>query len=293
MASGQEMRQTLEAIGTKIQLLRQFEQIKDSLEHEVDRLNSLKNELPKDVLGNASGSWADLTDRHTELHSRLLSIQEAFTVLETAARLPSFKETTTLVVYAVVIPLLLLVPIFLCVCRGALPIPIASNASGGKAINNSRPEEDRENAGRENQAPEDSNPTNGTASSETSKAAPVHAGYIWLLIVCLGALGGCLRLISSLILYIGQRVLFRSWLPYYYLAPFESALLAMVICLLVASGIVQLKSDESNSSIATSMPLVYLYALSVFSGLFAKNVLRKLRDVADALFTKPSAHNSA
>jgi hypothetical protein len=64
----------------------------------------------------------------------------------------------------------------------------------------------------------------------------VHAAWIFLLIMTMGAVGGSLRLIGSLTYYLGRRKFYRSWLPYYYLAPLEGALIALLVCMLVFGG---------------------------------------------------------
>jgi hypothetical protein len=116
----------------------------------------------------------------------------------------------------------------------------------------------------------------------------LHPAWMWLLILCMGALGGSLRLISSLVLYLGKRKLYRSWLPFYYLAPLEGALIALIVGVLIVGGVFQLESSDPSKSAMLS-----LYALAGLSGLFAKNVLRKLRDLADVLFAKPSETDAA
>ena len=71
----------------------------------------------------------------------------------------------------------------------------------------------------------------------------------------------------------------------YYVLPLEGALMALIVCLLLAAGIFQ-PADNNNGQ--DSSTLVYSYGLAGFSGLFAKNALRKLGELADALFGKPS-----
>jgi hypothetical protein len=78
-------------------------------------------------------------------------------------------------------------------------------------------------------------------------------------------------------------------MPFYYLAPIEGAMLALIICLLVASGIVEFDADSG----ASRGTMLFFYALAGFSGLFSRNVTRKLRDVANALFASPSRTDSA
>jgi len=115
-----------------------------------------------------------------------------------------------------------------------------------------------------------------------------------LMVLTLGAIGGCLRLIGSIGIYRAEEKLYSSWLLYYYLAPFEGALLALIVCLLFSGGYFELSNmsvdgpkpvSDSASSIST------FYALACFSGLFAKNVLRKLKEAVDIIFGKVSKKN--
>src|SRR5207249_1351687 len=49
---------------------------------------------------------------------------------------------------------------------------------------------------------------------------------VLLTIVLMGSLGGLLRLTSSFTKFVGNRQLYRSWIVYYLLMPFEGAALA-------------------------------------------------------------------
>jgi hypothetical protein len=132
----------------------------------------------------------------------------------------------------------------------------------------------------------------GSAANDPPETPPegqgkrqVSTAWILAMFPLLGALGGILRLIGSLSIYIAENKLYRNWLPYYYLMPLDSALLATVVCLLVLAGIL-------NTGISAGS-LLALYALAAFTGLFAKNAMRKLKDLADTLFAKPSTQDAA
>ena len=108
------------------------------------------------------------------------------------------------------------------------------------------------------------------------------------MVILLGAFGGCLRLISSLVLYLGENSLLRSWLSYYYVMPLVGGMLAPIVCLLLLGGILDGETPQETPQESVVSQYLYFYALAAFSGLFASNVLRKIKDVADALFSKPS-----
>jgi len=122
----------------------------------------------------------------------------------------------------------------------------------------------------------------------------VSTPWVLVMFLFLGAFGGALRLIGSLSLYIAEGKLYRSWLPYYYLMPLEGAMLAFVVCFLVIAGIFDPGGQAGNLDAGISEGgLLALYALAAFTGLFAKNAMRKLKDLADTLFAKPSTQDAA
>jgi hypothetical protein len=112
----------------------------------------------------------------------------------------------------------------------------------------------------------------------TSPPEKRHTAWVCLLIVSLGAFGGSIRLISSLVLYMGENKLYRSWLFHDDLMPLEGLGLAAIAALLFAAGILTPTNGSGQST------LMFLYAIAGFTGLFAK----KLHDAADILFAKPS-----
>lgn len=129
----------------------------------------------------------------------------------------------------------------------------------------------------------------------TDRITP-HPAYVVLMLICLGALGGCLRLIGSSGYYYAKKKFYSSWLIYYYLMPVEGALLALFVCLMFNGGYFDLSSVQANAGETGGSALSSIssfYALACFSGLFAKNVLRKLKDTVDILFGKVSTKDAA
>jgi hypothetical protein len=87
------------------------------------------------------------------------------------------------------------------------------------------------------------------------KAASPHPSereVLWM-VVLMGSLGGCLHWTSSLAQYIGNAQLFRRWIPYYLLMPFEQ-MLADVFNTIFAKvrGKDQVQSDQATRSAPTS-----------------------------------------
>jgi hypothetical protein len=96
------------------------------------------------------------------------------------------------------------------------------------------------------------------------------------LILTLGAIGSLLHAISSFVIYVGNRQFLQSWFLWYFFKPFQGALLALVVYLVVAVGLLKVE---------TSGGLLGAGALAVMVGLFSEQASLKLRDVADALFS--------
>lgn len=104
---------------------------------------------------------------------------------------------------------------------------------------------------------------------------------ILLMIVLMGALGGLLRLTSSFAKFVGNRQLYRSWVVYYLLMPFEGAALAPAVYLLLRVGVL-----SPGSGSAAQLNVFALYGFAVLTGLFAKNAIDMLADVFSVIFKK-------
>ncbi len=120
----------------------------------------------------------------------------------------------------------------------------------------------------------------------------VREGSVLAMVVLLGALGGSLHLVSSLVMFIGNRQLKRSWLPYYLAVPFTGAGLAPIIYMLLRVGLINPSSTSTTGGSGLSnLNLIAIYAFAAMTGLFSRVALDKLSEVFGTLFktqTPPS-----
>lgn len=106
---------------------------------------------------------------------------------------------------------------------------------------------------------------------------------VLLMVVLLGLLGGCLRVLASISRYVGNIKFRQSWVVYYVVQPFVGAGLAVAVVLLLRVGVL------SPASIGGADPLqnvnvLGFYGIAVLTGLFAKNAMDKLSEVFMTLF---------
>ncbi len=106
------------------------------------------------------------------------------------------------------------------------------------------------------------------------------AATILQVVIVAGGLGGCLRLLPSLVTYVGNRELLRSWLLHYYVMPVLGAGLAPLIYFLFFSG--QIGAQDGSDDAVQN--LHYAVALTALTGLFAKDGMDKLKDVYRTVF---------
>jgi hypothetical protein len=111
------------------------------------------------------------------------------------------------------------------------------------------------------------------------------------MVILMGALGGTVHWMSSLVNYIGNGNFMRRWIPYYLLAPFQGAALALLVYLLLRVGV--LAAPDENGSAAQHLNLLGLYAFAGLTGLFAKQAIEMLRDVFNAMFKRIDAKDSS
>lgn len=119
------------------------------------------------------------------------------------------------------------------------------------------------------------------AASAAAKEADVLR-----MIILMGALGGSIHWMSSLVNYIGNGNLLRRWIPYYLLAPFQGAALALVVYLLLRVGVLANPTGSPQQ-----LNLLGLYAFAGLTGLFAKQAIEMLRDVFSVIFKKVEGKN--
>ncbi len=118
-------------------------------------------------------------------------------------------------------------------------------------------------------------------------SAKALEGDVLRMVILMGALGGAIHWMSSLANYIGNGNLFRRWIPYYVLAPFQGAALAMLVYLLLRMGVLAPPASSAQPvSPAQSLNVLGLYAFSGLTGLFAKQAIEMLRDVFGVIFKR-------
>ena len=129
---------------------------------------------------------------------------------------------------------------------------------------------------------------------DVATSAEATEGDVLRMVVLMGALGGAIHWMSSLANYIGNGNLFRRWIPYYLLAPFQGAALAMLVYLLLRVGVLAPPSSAAHTGgPAHSLNLLGLYAFSGLTGLFAKQAIEKLRDVFSVIFKRIEAKDAS
>jgi hypothetical protein len=108
---------------------------------------------------------------------------------------------------------------------------------------------------------------------------PIWKGQRMLLFVMIaGALGALFRGLSSLVTYVGQRRLLRSWLPLYYVQPIRGAILGLFFYLLFRGGLF-----SPNASFDDTDPVGFM-AVAALVGIFEKEATKKLQQIASAVF---------
>jgi IPT/TIG domain-containing protein len=102
----------------------------------------------------------------------------------------------------------------------------------------------------------------------------------FVIVALAGVIGAMLHGLRSLSLYIGERYLFRSWIPYYLLLPLVGGIIATIVYLVLRAGLL---TGASNSS----QPDPYgISAIGALVGLFSAQAAEKLKAVFETLFTK-------
>jgi len=104
------------------------------------------------------------------------------------------------------------------------------------------------------------------------------------MVILLGALGGSLHLVGSLVMYIGNGQLKRRWLPYYLSLPITGAALALIVYMLLRVGILTPTATANGPSSTSNLNLVGIYAFAALTGMFAKTATDKLSEVFGTLF---------
>ena len=103
----------------------------------------------------------------------------------------------------------------------------------------------------------------------------------FVMVAFAGALGGMVHVLRSLAIYIGNRELRWSWVPFYFLKPVLGAVLGTLLYFVLRAGLF-----SSSASTAQTSPYGFA-AIAAFAGLFTDQAVEKLRRVAEELFDKP------
>src|SRR5262249_11389560 len=103
-------------------------------------------------------------------------------------------------------------------------------------------------------------------------AGPTEQAVLWMVIL-MGALGGFLRLSSSMGNYVGNRQLLRSWFIYYILMPFQGAALAPLIYLLLRVGVLNPAITTTGGRATEGLNLIGIYGFAALTGLFSKQAI--------------------
>jgi len=119
-------------------------------------------------------------------------------------------------------------------------------------------------------------------AGETNK--PVSEGSVLIMVILLGALGGSIHLVSSLVKYVGNRQLKRSWLLYYLAMPFTGAGLAPIVYMLLRVGLINPSGRSSEGTAIASLNLIAIYAFAALTGMFSKAATEKLGELFNTMF---------
>jgi hypothetical protein len=92
-----------------------------------------------------------------------------------------------------------------------------------------------------------------------------------MVVALAGALGASLHSLRSASRYIGERYLFRSWLPFYVLLPFVGAILSTIVYLVLRAGLI-------TGGSASQDPFGFA-AVAALVGLFSSQAAEKLKEV--------------
>lgn len=109
-------------------------------------------------------------------------------------------------------------------------------------------------------------------------------GDVIEMVALLGALGGSIHFLSSIVTYTGTRRLRRSWLLYYISLPFIGATMAPIVYMLLRVGILAPTGQANGGTAISNLNLITIYAFSALTGMFAKTATDKLGDVFAAIF---------
>ena len=98
---------------------------------------------------------------------------------------------------------------------------------------------------------------------------------LWLIII-VGILGASIHALTSLSEFVGNNTFDKNWSLWYYLRPFVGALLALLSYWFLRAGLFSIESTKD---------LYGILAVAGLIGIFSKQALYKISDIANAIFT--------
>jgi len=98
-----------------------------------------------------------------------------------------------------------------------------------------------------------------------------------LLVMAIGALGGCIHAAREFSWYVGNRQFRVSWVPWYLLLPLNSMAMALVLYFVIRSGIM------SASASLQHINVFGIAALSALMGLFSTHGAKKVEEIFRSL----------
>jgi hypothetical protein len=127
---------------------------------------------------------------------------------------------------------------------------------------------------------------------EHVSAGTADEGSVLLMVMLLGALGGTLHFLGSLVKYVGNRQFKRSWILYYVSLPINGAILAPIMYMLLRVGILSPSNAAAGGSSIANLNLIAICAFAALTGLFSKVASAKLSEVFQNLFrSEPTARD--
>jgi hypothetical protein len=99
-----------------------------------------------------------------------------------------------------------------------------------------------------------------------------------------GGVGAMVHAIRSFSAHIGARRLSKGWAWWYVLRPLEGAVMALAFYLVLRGGL--LNTSGSNGSSAANISIYGVTGIAVLVGMFSREAVEKLKDLAETLFAK-------
>lgn len=105
---------------------------------------------------------------------------------------------------------------------------------------------------------------------------------LWLLIFA-GSLGALIRCLYNFFTFWGSSKFDFNWIWYYLISPFIGGSLALVFYFIIRGGFFTVNNDWANLN---NINLYSFTGLSMLVGLFSREALKKLQDIAETVFVK-------